>query len=79
VGHPTTYVRKKIQIEIGRKNQFLLSLQNQKEELVLMLSKPAALHRDPCDRMLVCQALAHQLVLLTPDAMIRQYSGSVVW
>ncbi len=27
------------------------------------------LHRDPFDRMLVCQALAHGLVLATPDAM----------
>jgi len=49
------------------------------EEAVLMLLKLPELHRDPFDRMLVCQALAHQLVLLTPDAMIRQYPVSVVW
>jgi PIN domain nuclease of toxin-antitoxin system len=31
------------------------------------------LHRDPFDRMLVCQAIVHDLVILTPDAEIRKY------
>ena len=49
------------------------------EEAVLMLPRLPELHRDPFDRMLVCQALTHQLVLLTPDALIRQYPARVVW
>ncbi len=31
------------------------------------------------DRMLICQALIHGLVLLTPDEMIRQYPVRTVW
>jgi len=49
------------------------------EEAVLMLPRLSELHRDPFDRMLICQALTHQLVLLTPDAMIRQYPVRVLW
>jgi PIN domain nuclease of toxin-antitoxin system len=49
------------------------------EEAALMLPKLPELHRDPFDRMLVCQALAHQLVLLTPDALIQQYPARVIW
>jgi len=44
-----------------------------------MLPRLSELHRDPFDRMLICQALTHQLVLLTPDAMIRQYPVRVLW
>jgi len=49
------------------------------EEAVLMLPKLPDIHRDPFDRMLVCQALAHGLSLLTPDSLIRQYPVPVVW
>ena len=30
-------------------------------------------HNDPFDRMLICQAIEHSLVLLTPDQFITQY------
>ena len=43
------------------------------EAAVAQLSGLPALHRDPFDRMLVCQAQAHGLTLATSDAMIRQY------
>ena len=49
------------------------------EEAVVMLPKLPDIHRDPFDRMLVCQALAHGLSLLTPDSSIRRYPVSVVW
>lgn len=49
------------------------------EEAVLMLPRLPDLHKDPFDRMLVCQALTHQLALLTPDALIRQYPARFVW
>jgi PIN domain nuclease of toxin-antitoxin system len=49
------------------------------EEAALMLPRLPELHKDPFDRMLVCQALTHQLVLLTPDALIRQYPARTVW
>ena len=36
-------------------------------------------HRDPFDRILVCQAIEHGLVILTPDKLIRPYPVKVVW
>ena len=33
------------------------------------------IHKDPFDRMLICQAISHNFVLLTPDSLIRQYPG----
>ncbi len=37
------------------------------------------LHRDPFDRMLVAQALAEQLVIVTADPGVRQYPVAVLW
>jgi len=36
-------------------------------------------HRDPFDRMLVCQALAGGLAILTPDAHIAAYPVKTIW
>lgn len=36
------------------------------------------LHKDPFDRMLVCQALNHGLTVVTPDEEIRQYPVSTL-
>lgn len=36
-------------------------------------------HRDPFDRMLICQAIASGLTILTPDKLIRQYPVSSIW
>ncbi|MBM4363520.1 MAG: type II toxin-antitoxin system VapC family toxin [Deltaproteobacteria bacterium] len=36
-------------------------------------------HRDPFDRLLVCQALTLGLTLLTPDPEIRRYPAQVLW
>ncbi len=49
------------------------------EEAVLQLSRLPEYHKDPFDRMLVCQAIAHGLALLTPDEEIRQYPVRTVW
>jgi PIN domain nuclease of toxin-antitoxin system len=37
------------------------------------------LHRDPFDRLLVAQAIARGLSIVTPDAAIRAYPVSVLW
>jgi PIN domain nuclease of toxin-antitoxin system len=42
------------------------------DEAVYVPSLPR-LHKDPFDRMLICQAIVHDLVILTPDSAIRQY------
>lgn len=49
------------------------------EAAVLQLGKLPRLHRDPFDRMLVCQAVAHGMVLLTPDPLIEQYPIRTQW
>lgn len=36
-------------------------------------------HRDPFDRLLICQALSENLILLTKDANIRKYKVKTVW
>jgi PIN domain nuclease of toxin-antitoxin system len=49
------------------------------EESVLQLPRVPELHRDPFDRMLVCQAIAHSLTILTPDELITQYPVRTAW
>lgn len=36
-------------------------------------------HRDPFDRLLIAQAQAERLTVVTPDRVFRQYGVSVVW
>ena len=36
-------------------------------------------HRDPFDKMLVCQSIEHGLTILTSDKMIIQYPVSTIW
>ena len=43
------------------------------ETSVIQLAKLPPLHRDPLDRMLVCQALQHNLTIATVDPIVRAY------
>jgi PIN domain nuclease of toxin-antitoxin system len=36
-------------------------------------------HADPFDRMLIAQAVAHQMAILTPDPLIHRYPIAVRW
>jgi PIN domain nuclease of toxin-antitoxin system len=49
------------------------------EESVLQTTRLPALHRDPFDRLLVCQAIVHGMTLLTPDPLVTQYPARVMW
>lgn len=49
------------------------------EAAALQLPKLPRLHRDPFDRMLICQAIAHGLDILTPDPAIAQYPVRTLW
>lgn len=49
------------------------------EASALQAGRLPALHRDPFDRMLVCQAIAQGLAIVTPDARIAQYPVRVIW
>ena len=48
------------------------------ESSVVQLANLPPLHRDPFDRMLVCQALQNGLTVATVDAAVRAYSISVL-
>lgn len=49
------------------------------ENEVYFLHQLPDYHKDPFDRMLICQAIAKDLTILTNDALIRQYPVRVLW
>lgn len=49
------------------------------EQAALYLPKLPDLHRDPFDRILICQAIVEGLCLLTPDELIIQYPVLSLW
>lgn len=49
------------------------------DRAIYELLKIPPLHNDPFDRMLVCQARAHDLVILTPDKLVTDYQVQSVW
>jgi len=49
------------------------------EAACLKVHRLPPLHRDPFDRMLVCQALTEGMTIVTPDPQIRQYAVPTEW
>ena len=49
------------------------------EGAALLADRLPAIHRDPFDRALVCQALRHDLVIATPDGAIARYPVATLW
>lgn len=49
------------------------------EDAALQLVRLPSLHRDPFDRMLVCQALVGALSIVTPDPEIARYPVRILW
>ena len=49
------------------------------EEATLYLTKLPDLHKDPFDRILICQAIVAGLSILTPDELIAQYPLRSIW
>ena len=47
------------------------------EASVSQLAKLSAIHRDPFDRMLVCQALENDLTIITVDEMLQSYPARI--
>ncbi len=62
---------------IQRERHLIISL-SLTEASVGQLGKLASIHRDPFDRMLICQALEHDLTILTVDDAIRAYPVKVL-
>lgn len=49
------------------------------EAATAQLIKLPAIHQDPFDRLLICQAIEHGLTLVTPDQHIRRYPIRTLW
>ena|SRR3989338_4841765 len=49
------------------------------ENDVFELEKLPSIHNDPFDRMLICQAKARNLTILTPDKIIHSYPVLSTW
>jgi len=69
--HPETYLPK-------QRDLHQIASLNLDENSVIQLAKLPSLHRDPFDRMLICQALQYGLTIATVDAAVRVYSVSVL-
>ena len=53
-----------------------ISLDNQ---AIYHLNELPGFHRDPFDRMLICQAIEHNFTLLTSDSLITKYPVKTAW
>lgn len=62
----------------GLKQQGLQELGIEPEHCLLVRHLPW-IHRDPFDRLLVAQAIHHNLNLLTADRALRGYGHQVIW
>lgn len=49
------------------------------EAAVLQLSRLPEYHKDPFDRLIICQAIAGSMLILTPDSHIRSYPVRTEW
>ena len=49
------------------------------EKAVLQLPRLLDLHKDPFERMLLCQAIEHSLTIVTPDRDLQQYPVRTEW
>lgn len=49
------------------------------EAAVLQLPRLPRPHSDPFDRILICQAIEHNMMLVTPDGLISQYPVRLFW
>ena len=49
------------------------------EAATLRLPQLPDLHKDPFDRILACQAIEHEMTIVTPDALLRAYPIRTLW
>ncbi len=65
-------------LEQEKRSNRILDLPIYERHCALHLTLPW-IHRDPFDRILVCQAISEKLTLLTKDETIRQYPVKTAW
>jgi PIN domain nuclease of toxin-antitoxin system len=69
--HPETYLPK-------QRDLHQIASLSLDESSVVQLAELPPLHRDPFDRMLICQALQNGLTIATVDSAVRAYPVSVM-
>lgn len=62
----------------GRREEHRIATIPLETKAVAWLLRLPAYHRDPFDRMLICQALRHDLTIVTVDDQIRRYSVAIL-
>lgn len=67
------------QFIIQQRNQHRIDPLELTEETIFHLQQLPKHHQDPFDRMLVCQAIEYDLVILTNDHLIKQYPIKTIW
>ncbi len=63
-------------IPMQRQRHHIKSLSLDEGSVANLISLPS-LHKDPFDRMLICQAIQHKLSFISTDKLIQQYSAHV--
>jgi PIN domain nuclease of toxin-antitoxin system len=66
-----------IYLPVQRGRHSISSLPLDEESVARLASLPSH-HRDPFDRILICQAIEHQLTIVTVDALISQYGVTIL-
>lgn len=61
-----------------QRERHIISSLSLTETSIAQLGKLPSIHRDPFDRMLICQALEHDLTILTVDDAIRAYPVKIL-
>ena len=64
---------------LKERKRHMVSPLNLSEQDIFHLLKLPTVHKDPFDRMLVCQAIEHSLTILTPDPLVTQYPIRSLW
>ncbi len=64
-------------LPIQRERHDVLSLSLDEASIVHLSALPS-FHRDPFDRMLICQAIEHEMTIVTMDAAITQYPVKIL-
>lgn len=50
-----------------------------REETALYAARLPRHHNDPFDRMLICQSIVHDLIILSPDLQLARYPVRMLW
>ena len=57
----------------------ILQITPEHAETVAKLGFPTSGHRDPFDRMIIAQAIGHDLTIISRDAALSQYPIQRIW